>query len=372
MDKPALRQLVTNNRWELLFKELSRQAATQEDKEWSNNISLLESRYNQAKQDYTVKGMIDSGTYDRELNKLRQALIQVIDELPNSTTAAQQATPTEETRIPPIPPPQYKWLLWVSLGLAAVILILTFLIPCPTTTQFWVFRTLLAIAAAGLTAALPGTFNLNLSNTITATGALAVFAALYFLNPTKNLATGDCDNKAPFNYTVFVHGKGGKDDKILRGQGKVKLYLNSLPLASDIDANGRAVFSEVATTFLNQKVRVEIEHPQPYKLTHPDSSLLLTNNGVAYVEVSLTGTNKIFGTVTDDKTNAYLDSVRVSILDIEAYTNKNGWFTLNIPDDKQAKFQHVVFDKKGYTRLSYDSIPVHTQQAFNVSMKRSR
>jgi Effector-associated domain 11 len=178
-------------------------------------------------------------------------------------------------------------------------------------------------------------------------------------------------NGRTFNFTVYVHGKGGKEDKILRGDGStVRLYLNSNPEKQPIDKDGRAIFTEISPTFLNKKVRIDIDHPQHYQSTHPDSLFLLTDNGVIYLETALLGMDKIVGKVMDEKTEDYIEGVRVSVYNVETFTDKNGYFELIIPEAKQQKFQRLSFEKKGYVNDWQDSIPVHTQQIMVFPMRR--
>ena len=71
--------------------------------------------------------------------------------------------------------------------------------PIPDVAQL-IFRAVLAVAAAGATAVLPGMLNLNLgrgSNYISATGALAVFVVIYLINPPSRLAKSLNSPKEP-------------------------------------------------------------------------------------------------------------------------------------------------------------------------------
>jgi len=264
-----------------------------------------------------------------------------------------------------------KKAMWLGITLTATILLLVIFIPCPSASQYFVFRIIIALAAAGLAAVIPGIFKINLTNGVTAGGALAIFAVIYFFDPASSAGEGKCTNET-FAITVFVHGKGGLEDKILKEQGMVCMYLNSRPEKVKIDGDGKAIFTEISPTFLHSKVRINIDHPQPYQSARPDSLYELTKNGVIYLQTELSGMDKIFGEVVDFTTGQFLDSVRVSILNIQTYTDNNGWFELHIPADKQAKFQRVSFDKKGYERQVYDSVPVHTKQPFNLAMKKIR
>lgn len=62
------------------------------------------------------------------------------------------------------------------------IFVVAFAMPNPTPFSYWVFRVILALAAAGIVVVIPGLFKLNIGKTLTASGALAVFASLYFFS----------------------------------------------------------------------------------------------------------------------------------------------------------------------------------------------
>jgi hypothetical protein len=172
-----------------------------------------------------------------------------------------------------------------------------------------------------------------------------------------------------FTVTVYVHGKKGKDDRILKNQGQVMLGLRTNEMPGSINEKGEATFKEIPMGFKGQKVPIRIEHPQPYRATRPDSLYLLEPNAAIFVEVALEGTNVIKGKVMDFYTEQWLDSVRVSVENIATYTDKYGWFELKIPENKQRKFQRISFFKKGYAITELDSIPVHTQQEIHISLQ---
>lgn len=67
----------------------------------------------------------------------------------------------------------------------SVLLILAIFFPNPTGFQFIVFRIVLALAAAGVAAMIPGILEVELSNWIKAGGALSVFIITYFYNPAQ-------------------------------------------------------------------------------------------------------------------------------------------------------------------------------------------
>lgn len=259
--------------------------------------------------------------------------------------------------------------LWVGVGLLIAIILLVVLIPCPSKSQYLVFRIVIALAAAGLATVIPGFIKVNLNKGITAGGAIAVFALIYFFDPASTVAENKCIDET-FALTVFVHGTQGKEDKMLRGQGEVCVYLNSNPEKVKIDEDGKAIFTEISPTFLNSKIRITVQHPQPYQSTHPDSLYLLQRNGVIYLEAALNNIDRIFGRITDATNDDPLDSVKIVIKDVQTFSNTEGWFDLEVPKQWQSKFQRVSFSKKGYVRQEIDSIPVHTKQEIQVSLKK--
>lgn len=78
-------------------------------------------------------------------------------------------------------------ILSYSFGVVFVIvmLVISFVRPEPSTFQYGVFQTVLALAGAGAVAAFPGFIEIRFGNWLRAGGALAVFAILYFHNPAQ-------------------------------------------------------------------------------------------------------------------------------------------------------------------------------------------
>ena len=70
-------------------------------------------------------------------------------------------------------------------GVVFVIVLLTLatLVPNPTPFQYTVFRIVLALAAGGVAAMIPGFLTVNVPNILRAGGALAVFVVVYFYSP---------------------------------------------------------------------------------------------------------------------------------------------------------------------------------------------
>jgi uncharacterized membrane protein YedE/YeeE len=77
-----------------------------------------------------------------------------------------------------------------AFGVMFVILMLgiAVFVPHPTPFQYGVFRSVLALAAAGVAAFIPGFISVALKSWLRAGGAIAVFVIVYFFSP-ANLVT---------------------------------------------------------------------------------------------------------------------------------------------------------------------------------------
>jgi hypothetical protein len=66
-----------------------------------------------------------------------------------------------------------------------VMLVVAILVPTPTEAQWFIFRVVLAAAAAGIGAVIPGLIVVRASNYLRAGGAIALFVLIYWFNPPK-------------------------------------------------------------------------------------------------------------------------------------------------------------------------------------------
>lgn len=123
-----------------------------------------------------------------------------------------------------------------SFGVIFVIalIILAVMFPNPTPFQYTVFRVVLAVAIAGVTAMIPGFLRVTVSNWIRAGGALAVFVLVYFYNPaalvqpmppTPDLGTSKSNSliSPPLQTAIPLIGKTNVSIELLAGQNKTSL-----------------------------------------------------------------------------------------------------------------------------------------------------
>jgi hypothetical protein len=91
--------------------------------------------------------------------------------------------------------PKWERATAITAGLAFLLALLAIatLIPSPTPFQEFVFRVVLAIAAAAFGSTIPGLLEINIGHgtqmAIRAAGALALFVAVFLVNPPKLLTT---------------------------------------------------------------------------------------------------------------------------------------------------------------------------------------
>jgi hypothetical protein len=76
-----------------------------------------------------------------------------------------------------------KFAYFFGVIFVVVLLVMAIAVPNPSAFQYTVFRIVLALAAAGVAAMIPGFLQVTVSNWIRAGGALAIFVIVYFYAP---------------------------------------------------------------------------------------------------------------------------------------------------------------------------------------------
>ncbi len=94
-----------------------------------------------------------------------------------------------------MPHPQAERVAVFVFGVVFVIflIVLALFVPKPTPFQYAVFRIVLALAAAGVAAFIPGFIDVEISYWLRAGGAIAVFVIVYFFSPAKLVAEPQLD-----------------------------------------------------------------------------------------------------------------------------------------------------------------------------------
>jgi len=100
-----------------------------------------------------------------------------------------------------------------------VMLVIAIWIPSPTPTQWFVFRVVLALAAGGVGALIPGLINVAAGPYVRAGGALALFVLVYWFNPPKLVSTPADPERGRLSIPAL--GKPLRVDASLTASGEV-------------------------------------------------------------------------------------------------------------------------------------------------------
>jgi hypothetical protein len=384
MDKEQLRELVANARIDAALNGLQQLAKSAGNTRLLNDVIQLKGRFNDLERDVRQNTIsFDNANISRAT--ISKGILSLIDELPNGGTTP--ALPHRADTPSSTPPsfstgsgdgkvttgtgdgstPFNKIPLWIGgiAGLAMLTMAVRF--DCPSDGQYFVLRATTALAFGGLGSFFLGSLKLNFKG-IEAGGALA-FAVIGFLwNPAEGFVGKNCNE--PFSVTVFVHGKGGRQDMILRQQGKVIMDLAGERREQPIQGNGEAIFQNLPPAYDGKQVLLSVDFSEPYKPIHADSLYPLQPNQQIYLAVALQGLDRIHGTVIW-KENP-LPGVFVSIGSTLAdTTDSNGAYEIHIPEAQQRKEQEVKFVKPGFKMQIKKAFP-QTHEPLNLIMVKSK
>jgi hypothetical protein len=173
--------------------------------------------------------------------------------------------------------------------------------------------------------------------------------------------------------TVLAHGPGGKDDKVLPSRGIVKLIYGDAIVTKQINNEGEATFKQIGDAFFAKDARVEIlfEDPEgePYRALRNDSLYRLERGKYVALEVKLYGLERLKGIVKDFNTGKAIEGAKVRVQGEETTSNAYGEFTLDLPPDKQEKFQTIRAYHPDYQDYEMTNVPTQTQREIAIMMK---
>ncbi len=165
------------------------------------------------------------------------------------------------------------------------------------------------------------------------------------------------DPKLPTSVTVFVHGKAGKHDLILRQKGEVSMDVKGGERKEEsIDDKGTATFKNVIP---GQKVYIDIKFSQPYRAVHKDSLYEIPEDGIIYLETKLMGIDLVRGYLS------YMDKALPGVIvklvgamgNMFDTTDQMGDFLFNIPDSQQLETYQISYFKEGFKPVNTVSTP---------------
>lgn len=179
--------------------------------------------------------------------------------------------------------------------------------------------------------------------------------------------------KAIASNTVMIK-VNSQNDIALPAKGKVYLTYGNAQIGKEISNNNEAVFTEVPAGYFEKgnQVKITFNDPQgePYYAVYEDSIYQLQPNQSIELLVALKGLNKLYGIVKDFETNEYIEGARVSVFNLETYSDKNGWWELEITEvGKLRKFYTVRASKEGYQNWEKGDTPAQTEREIPILMK---
>jgi len=172
-----------------------------------------------------------------------------------------------------------------------------------------------------------------------------------------------------FPLTVYVHGKGGPQDVVLRNSGRAVLELGPERRVEPIGDNGQAYFPAIPASFRGQEVPAWVESGT-YESADPGAKHRLENASFYLVVRRKVLHYSLGGTVSDLAGNP-LAGVRVMLPEfhVEGQTNDQGRFDLQVVAEGQ-RIVELVAQKPGFQILHLS--PTLGDPGVNFSLKRTR
>ncbi len=157
----------------------------------------------------------------------------------------------------------------------------------------------------------------------------------------------------PFNFTMYLQDGEGKT-VLKKDQALLRILLDNVSVKKETDENGAVDFKEIDPKFKGSTVPVELEAKRwTFANGKMSTTCVLKGNNTVLVIQRDGSLSKLTGMVTDAE-GRFIADAKVVVKGIEANTDTNGWFLLNIPPEKQEEKQMVTIQKPGYkNKLEY-------------------
>lgn len=349
-----------------------------------NDVLLLSARFREMEQ-HQMRGTQSTTELNLSRNQITRAMLELLEELPENTNPTiptikpevektiegKETPPTTVNEMgdgrAPIRQKRtdngaiaHKTSVWIGLASLAAILSAVIFVPCPSSAQFFVFRLILALGAAGIGSILPGFFSVE-SGVAKAGGALGVFALVYLLNPATLVADDRCKQE-PFTMTVSVRSK--KPSAAYPDLKNAELWLwqrnewNKVSISPD----GIADFKNLDPSLAGKHTAIQL------KAIHFRSATdsLLIQPPATQLDLLPDGSlERVFGKITDARGQG-LPGVQVEVEGQFATTDAAGNYELRIPLARQRDHYLIYAMKKGWTAYHDEIWPASGKKDFSL------
>jgi hypothetical protein len=148
-----------------------------------------------------------------------------------------------------------------------------------------------------------------------------------------------------FDFTLFLQDAEGKT--VLKSQGMVRIIFDNNAVTHRVDEYGAVNFKGIHPKFMNQEVPVELEAEGWRFINHKVSTTCRLKGNNAGLTIERYGLDSLSGTIMDEEGH-FIPGAKVAVKDLVAFSDENGWFSLEIPPGKQEEKQMVAVQKEGY------------------------
>jgi hypothetical protein len=262
--------------------------------------------------------------------------------------------------------------LIVGIGLMLLIAVFAYFVPLPSSWQQGVFLTILALAAAGIAAIIPGFIEVQYKGLLRAGGAIAVFCIVYFFKPQLSVADQS------FSLTVLVHGPNSKQELILENKGRLVIDFGDDRRKVLIGEYGRTVFAGIPGKLRNQKVSIGLDAPG-FEILEPNKEFLLDdkpiylpikekdrqntvlepgelNEGVSSPKRSPVKSCTLVGIIKDKSSDKVVSKAKITILCdtiLRSESSSDGSFSILIPGQLKGEQCLIRVESNGKSKEAY-------------------
>jgi len=152
----------------------------------------------------------------------------------------------------------------------------------------------------------------------------------------------------PFTATIKVYGWEGEQHNPLNGKGTLLLTLGDKMERAEINRQGEAIFKGILPKYNGKQVPIHITDTEGEPYFFPDTLITIKKNNITKVQVLLHGLEKLQGMIIDNISGEGVPEVLITVAEISTTTNPQGFFSLEIPIEKQQQEQKIVISKQGY------------------------